>query len=346
MKTQACVIFAIATLATGLRLHNQDNACLDFNSNLFPLKVDSLLAGGATKAQYWSKLAKMGLPTKLEIVGDQLHHTCLKKGKEGLHVFIAGDSTMRGLYGEVMTLMGKEVDPEIMNRRMTFLENEFSDTEEQMTFAMSNSSNFDREIETGDGGFTYVEWIGKKDILDTFASLTKSIDMKKESVVFWMGTAIHNLFPKHAKMAPWWANDRGQALRSHIAAVQERFPDATLVWDTPNYLDLSIMKASPPKHGIGWISSSDAMHKLQKWGQQDEEVCNALGVPFTSRTKLGRFYRGLVSDGMHYSAAYGSSGYQDFDLLVFQSGLSRACTQKEALFCKDLEHDYDAAAGM
>lgn len=172
---------------------------------------------------------------------------------------------------------------------------------------------------------------------------------KNPLLVLWMGTSAHHISQAYSEktagkpMNPWVA-DREQMVRTHLLKVKEMFPNATLIWDSPTYLDAKISAASPPKPDIAWMTAFNANRISKELLMADDKVCKELNVPMSQRWKLGRAYRGLQCDGVHHHGAYGSPGFLPFHTLVFQSALMNLCQDDSFNLCKDLDHDYDSEA--
>lgn len=133
--------------------------------------------------------------------------------------------------------------------------------------------------------------------------------------------------------------DRENTLRTFLNKTQDALPDAVIIWDTPAFMDIPIIRAKPV--GERFRKFPELMQQILRLSEIDEKVCKDMNIPMTARTKLGRAYRGLSSDGIHYESSYGSSGWNILYEMFFQSGLAEACTGKPAHFCKKLDEDFD-----
>lgn len=308
--------------------------CLDLTSDKFPLKVNDILSScDMKKAVYFQTLRDMGIDQNLAMVGKKLHFSCMKQpGKDKLHIVFVGDSTMRQTHIQFLANEHMEISEEERNQRLNFAKA----LKEYHVATMNETVLFQKVAD--DITASYVAWVGEP-IVDKLAHVVDMVS-PQDDVVLWMGTAIHNLYPKHAKYG--WKDDREGILTKFLTDLKERFPTSTLVWDTPSFLDFPLMSAAPAKRDLAWIQETDAMHLLGKWADTDVKICRQLGIAWTERFKLGRYYRGLACDGMHYGKDLGAEAWNVFYDLVLQSGYAQVCTKQPANFCRDI-NQYDAS---
>jgi len=336
-------LFAIIP-ADGLRMKQMKEACLDLDSDKFPLDVDGLLASSKhTKKTYFKKLQDMGLTESLNMVGDTLHHSCLGRNGKPVKLVFVGDSTVHQLFTVFLEHRGTSVSDDIKNERQTVEFNGQSQEEVIDELDLERFPAGSKHVENI-GDHQYIAWIGGD---DAFPQMQQAVDdfSQSHTVVFLLGTAVHNVQSENqTKKFPAWAYDRENKLRTFLGKMQVEFPNNQIIWDTPPFLDFPLMKAKPTIHRIGKFH--DVMRQEQRLFDIDEKVCRNMKIPMTSRTKLGRTYRGLAADGIHYHKKFGSAGYHIFYELITQSALSEACTGKPANFCKNLDKDYNPSSGL
>lgn len=340
------VVLCSFLLSSALRLPSVSQ-CLDFNSDKFPLKVDDLISSSnGDKKAYFDTIKGMGIDDHLSVVGQKLSFSCLKQTEASRsHIIFIGDSTMRQLHMKFLELNNKEVSQEERDQRMNFhtVAQKIPDEYENILFQKLSGPINAVMTDAGDTA-SYVGWMGETGIVNSLKSLTAGIQ-PADTVVFWIGASVHLFQRKRQGLLASWRLRREDTLRQLLADMKEKFPNATVVYDTIPYLDTALMQAKPPKPDAQEFVAADAMHVAQHYGEVDEKVCTELGIAHTDRTKLGRYYRGLTADGMHLDNNYGAEkSYAGFYELVMQSGLARACTKKPANFCKNLDQ-YDPRSG-
>jgi len=306
MRRVCISVFLISTTVLGLRMQQ---SCLDLNTNLFPLDVDGLLkSSNHNKKTYFGKLRDMGIDKSLSMTGDELSPSCLEKKGKPLKMFFVGDSTMHGLFTEFVERRGNTVSEEVQNEKygFDFSKNNFNrmltdgkaDKPDIWKYGSGSTENI--------GGHHFIAWKGVGNIA---ATLKQKFDDFSEThtVVFMLGTAVHNVATKKKGNFPEWATDRENTLRTFLNKTQDALPDAVIIWDTPAFMDIPIMRAKPV--GERFRKFPELMQQILRLSEIDEKVCKDMNIPMTARTKLGRAYRGLSSDGIHYESSYGSSGW-------------------------------------
>jgi hypothetical protein len=331
------IFLAMLKVASSLRRLDPTKVstdCLDLTSDKFPLKVNDILSSShMKKAAYFQSLRDMGIDKNLAMVGKKLHFSCMKQpGKGKLHIFFVGDSTMRQTHMHFLANEHMKISEEERNQRLNF-----EKALKEYDVATMNETILFQKV-ADDITASYVAWVGEP-IVDKLAHMVNMVK-PQDDVVLWMGTAIHNLYPKHAKYG--WKDHREEMLTKFLTDLKKKVPTSTLLWDTPNFLDFPLMSAAPEKHGLGWIRDTDAMHLLGKWADTDVKICKQLGIAWTERFKLGRYYRGLACDGMHYGKDFGAESWGVFYDLVLQSGYAQVCAKQPANFCRDI-NQYDAS---
>jgi len=250
---------------------------------------------------------------------------------------------------------GMQASEEEQQQRLTFVkaaeENTIIDMNESIIFEeisiLGESDKKKKKKGPLHGSFTdkfnngdtvsYIPWIGRSDIMPTLSGLTKKLN-PADKVVLWMGASVHVFQKKRrSELANWIEGGREGTVRNFLTEMKRSFPNAMIVYDTMQYVDLTLMGAHPAKKDTAEFIGADK--KTPEYSATDERVCQDLKIAHTDRNKLGRFYRGLAMDGMHVGGGFGAAGgYAVWYDLVMQSGLSQACESKPANYCKDLDN--------
>mmetsp|Transcript_34851 Transcript_34851/g.99494 ORF Transcript_34851/g.99494 Transcript_34851/m.99494 type:complete len:274 (+) Transcript_34851:2-823(+) len=188
----------------------------------------------------------------------------------------------------------------------------------------------------GAAAATYARWG-----CESAASVLERLKAYREEAentkfVVWMGCAVHALMDGH----PAWISDRADMMSQLFSEVRGLFEDkVTLIWSTPNYIDMDLMQAYPVKYDLNFYRRHKLDDEFMHLGPRDAAVAASNQVPVAPRAAVTSQYRGLQCNGLQHDA-HGAQAPEEPDFvcpgfpviedLVLQGGLAAACAPERA----------------
>jgi hypothetical protein len=312
--------------------------CLGLSKTGFPLPADKMLKeAGNSKRVYFDRIKQLGYDENLEVVAqgkaEIRSKDCLAEHQKQIVAFV-GDCMPRQTYEAFLrnSLASTSISVELTEGgKVVERSADGMESEEKVAFL---GGDVPGEV----NAFYQTWWCTSVDEMlskldNNLAFAHSDARVQGNGLVLWMGCSIWAFMVPDA--TAWGDEGREDQLRNLVTKVRARFPQATLIWDAPSWIDMGIMAADPPKPDMWKFTDRNVTTQQITFAKRDLVISREMGFSVVPRTAISMGYSGLQCDGIHNTPKSGGADAVDWGCpeypavedLVLQAGLAAVCAQ-------------------